>query len=76
MQNTSRLKLKWIALLTGTIWLSGCATADYRSACPTVKTYSKAFNDDLAVEVEKAGPRVVEAISDYFVLRRQVIACR
>ena len=58
------------------IWLSGCATPSVISACPEVKSYSREFNLQLAAEVERAGPAVVEAITDYYVLWHQVEACR
>ncbi len=60
---------------------AGCATRGSESGrflCPPLRTYSAAFNEKLAAELAAApeGSPLVEAITDYFVLRRQVAACR
>lgn len=72
----NRQKLRTIVLLTGLIFLSGCGTAAVYNACPVPKIYSSEFNKALADELEKAGQKTIEAMSDYYVLRRQVEACR
>lgn len=69
-----RSKLNRTILPTALILLSGCATTV--SNCPPLKQYSKEFSIGLAGEVEKAGPYTIQAISDYYVLRRQVSACQ
>ena len=69
-----RSKRQTTALLIALTCLSGCGTAAVYS-CPPLKTYPPAFSKALAGELETAGPLTVEAISDYYVLRRQVEAC-
>lgn len=72
----NKRKPLWIVLLIGTIWLAGCATPVVVSNCPPLRVYDRAFNEQLAAEIEKSGPAVVTAVSDYYVLRRQVAACQ
>ena len=71
-----RQKLLLIALLIGMISSSGCVTNGPASEGLTLKEYSKEFNDQLAKEMETAGPATVEVISDYYVLRRQIKAAK
>jgi hypothetical protein len=75
-------KLKW-TLLIGAVWLSGCvapASSPSPSACAvlTLKTYSAAFNRELAAEIDLSSPAAIWplAITDYVGLRDQVKACK
>jgi hypothetical protein len=74
-------RLRRVALVLATIWLSGCATvgSDVGSLgpCPPVVEYSRALQARAAEEVKLLpnGSAVVEMISDYAVLREQVRAC-
>lgn len=65
-------------------WLTGCETlassyfpetVKVVSACPKLKAYSKEFSNKVADELATAGPAIVEVISDYYVLRRQIEKC-
>lgn len=71
-----RLKLQLTVLLTAMTLLQGCASQAVVSSCPPLKAYSEAFSKGLADELVTAGKLTVEALSDYYVLRRQVEACQ
>lgn len=66
-----------IALTLTAMLLSGCVTAtiDPR-VCPMLKTYTKAELNQMADELEKAGPMLRTAARDYLKLRDQVRACK
>ena len=62
--------------------LNGCATAVYKTEvevyCPSIKSYSEAFNNRLADEIEDLpadSQAIGEAISNYIVLRDKIRAC-
>lgn len=67
------------ALLTLTLWLSGCATAGSESvpACPPVVAYSRTDQARAADEIAALpdGAVIVRMLSDYAVLRDQARAC-
>ena len=75
-------RLRRVALVLATIWLSGCATVSSdRSgpgACPPVVGYSGEFqaraDEELALLHE--GSVVAEMLADYAVMRDQARACR
>jgi hypothetical protein len=57
--------------------ISGCETAVFDArACPKEKPYSRAFQNQLADELPKAGPAIREAMVDYGKLRDKARACR
>ncbi|PIE14914.1 MAG: hypothetical protein CSA70_00745 [Rhodobacterales bacterium] len=59
------------------IWLSGCATADFKTRsvaiCPPVADYSREFQARAAEELAMLpdGSSVVEMMADYAVMREQ-----
>ena len=62
--------------------LSGCANTVYKTEvevyCPSIKSYSEAFNNRLADEIEDLpadSEAIGEAISNYIVLRDKIRAC-
>ena len=62
--------------------LSGCANTVYKTEvevyCPSIKSYSEAFNNRLADEIEDLpadSQAIGEAISNYIVLRDKIRAC-
>lgn len=66
-----------LALMTLSLLLTGCATAVFDPrGCPTEKKYTKAQQQQLADETEKAGPMVQTAMTDYGKLRDKARACR
>lgn len=70
--NSSRLLR--IGLLAVMLSLGACATT---YSCPPVATYDKAFREDLAdaiAALPEESPIVV-ALTDYYVLRKQVRVC-
>lgn len=70
--NSSRLLR--IGLLAVTLSASACATT---YSCPPVVVYDKAFREDLAdaiVKLPEESPIVI-ALTDYYILRKQVRVC-
>lgn len=62
--------------------LTACATTVYETEvevyCPPIKSYSEAFNNRLADEIEDLptdSHAIEEAISNYIVLRDKIRAC-
>jgi hypothetical protein len=70
--------MKSILVLTIlSLFVSGCATATFdERACPQEKKYTKAQQEQLANELEKAGPMINQAFVDYGKLRDKARACR
>lgn len=74
-------RLRRVALVLATIWLSGCATVSSESsgpgACPSVVGYSGEFQARAAEELALLphGSAIVEMLSDYAVMREQAGAC-
>jgi uncharacterized protein YceK len=74
-------RLRRVALVLATIWLSGCATVSSDGsrpeACPPVVEYSSEFQaraaDELALLPE--GAAVADMLADYAVMRDQARAC-
>lgn len=66
-------------LLTATLSLTGCAmgSSEGQGTCPPVVVYSRAEQARAAAELEALpdGAMVVRMLSDYAVLRDQVLAC-
>lgn len=69
-----------VALLIVMLWLSGCAMggSDLRAPCPPVVEYTGAEQATAADEVEALpeGAIVIRMLSDYAVLRDQVLTCQ
>ena len=79
------MKLRAISLVLLPILLTGCAGAVYKTEvevyCPPIVEYNEDFNNKLIDEIESlpetdGGPAIVEALSDYAVLRDKVRACK
>lgn len=74
-------RLRRVALVLATIWLSGCATVSSDSsgpgACPPVVEYSGEFQARAAKELAllPEGSTVAEMLSDFAVMRDQARAC-
>ena len=66
-----------IALAIATLWSSGCATTG-SDGCPALVNYAPEVSARLAEEIESMAPGMItpDIITDYFVLRQQVRACR
>ena len=76
------MKLKAISLVLGMTLLTACASTVYKTEvevyCPSIKSYSEAFNNRLADEIEDLpadSHAIGEAISNYIVLRDKIRAC-
>ena len=71
------LRRRLTALVIATIWLSGCASADY-SGCPPLIQYPPGFADELADELLTVKPdgAIVRAVTDYYVTRRMLEVCQ
>jgi uncharacterized lipoprotein YajG len=66
-------------LLFGLILLSGCATQpQYLNVCPTAPTYSKAFEQSVAVQLEAQpdGSPLTKMIEDYIAVRKEIALCK
>ena len=69
-----------VALVLATIWLSGCATVSSEGggpgACPPVVGYGNEFQARAAEELAllPGGSAIAEMLSDYAVMREQVLA--
>lgn len=81
MPNAGCWKLRLAVLAIATSWLTSCATAGFETgdvaACPPVVQYSRAEQAHAAKEVA-ALPKsmaIVGWLTDYAVLRDQVLAC-
>lgn len=81
MHNDGCLRLRRVALVLATIWLSGCATVSSDvgrlGACPPVMEYSREFQAQAAEELTllPEGSAIVVMLSDYAVMREQVLGC-
>lgn len=80
MPSTVRcLKLQAVALLIGTLLLSGCAMVGFEAAapCPPVVEYSAEEQARAAAEVGELaeGAMVVRMLGDYAVMRDQARSC-
>jgi hypothetical protein len=75
-------RLRRVALVLATIWLSGCAsdTSDGGGleACPPVVAYDREFQARAAEELTLLpdGSAIAEMITDYAVMREQARACQ
>lgn len=63
-----------VILIATIALMSGCASPP--SPCPPLKQYDQAFRNQLADELESAGPATVTAISDYAALRKMIDVCQ
>jgi uncharacterized protein YceK len=74
-------RLRRVALVLATIWLSGCATVRSDGggpgACPPVVGYSREFQARAAEELTllPEGSAVAEMLADYAVMRDQARTC-
>ncbi len=71
---------RWTLLALVLISLSACETANFNPACvcPSVKEYSREFQDKLAAEIWAASETdaTPTALQDYAVLRAQLRKCK
>ncbi len=78
--NAAWLLMLPAALLTATLWLTGCGVdgSDPSATCPPVVQYTQDDQATAAKEVEalQEGAVIVRMLSDYAVLRDQARACR
>ena len=72
-----------VALLIGTVLLSGCAKTVYRTQleiyCPPITVFDENFNNKLADELESLpsdATAIPEALSNYVYLRDRVRQCQ
>jgi len=74
-------RLRRVALLLATIWLSACATGASNvgslGACPPVVAYSREFQARAAEELAllPEGSAIAEMTIDYAVMREQARSC-
>lgn len=68
------------AAFSAALFLLGACSTDLPNACPPIRHYDEAFTEAFADQLEALPlPRnwaIVEALSDYYVLRRTARACR
>ena len=80
MHNDGCSKRRRVAFALATIWLSGCATGGSDGgcleACPPVVAYDREFQARAAEELAllPEGSAVVEMLSDYAVVRQQLLS--
>lgn len=81
MSNAGCWRLRRVALVLATIWLSGCATvrSEGRAVriCPPAVDYSREFQARAAEELARLpeGSAIEEMLGDYAVMREQARAC-
>jgi len=74
-------RLRRVALVLATIWLSGCATVgsdpSKRAVCPPVVEYGREFQARAAEELASLpnASAIGEMLSDYAVMREQAKIC-
>lgn len=77
MHNDGCLRLRRVALVLATIWLSGCATVSSdlggQGACPPVVEYNREFQSRAAAELAllPEGSAIAEMLADYAVMLEQ-----
>lgn len=78
--SVSSSMLRLIALAVATIFASGCRTVVFEQnvLCPPAVVYDQPFLNRAADELDllPVGSAIEDMLSDYSVLRRQVVACR
>lgn len=81
MHNDGCSRLRRVALVLATIWLSGCATVTSEGRavriCPPAVDYSRECQARAAEELARLpeGSAIQEMLGDYFVMREQARAC-